>query len=70
MIELLHSASLVIDDIEDGSLQRRGEPCSHLVFGMDRAINAANLMYFLPFKKLLDSIEDPSKKAEILKIFV
>lgn len=70
LIELLHSASLIIDDIEDGSLQRRGMPCSHLVYGLDRSINAANFMYFLPFRKLYDSTDDLKKKLEILKIFV
>lgn len=70
LIELLHSASLIIDDIEDGSLQRRGQPCSHLVYGLDRSINAANLMYFLPFHKLLSTIEDPRKQLEVMKIFI
>jgi geranylgeranyl pyrophosphate synthase len=53
LIELLHSASLVIDDIEDSSLLRRGKPCSHTVFGIDRAINSANLIYFLSILKVL-----------------
>ena len=49
LIEFLHTASLIIDDIEDGSILRREEQCSHLVYGLDRSINAANLIYFLPF---------------------
>ena len=70
LMELLHSASLIIDDIEDGSQQRRGKPCSYLVHGLDRSINAANLMYFLPFKKLYDSINDGRKKLALLQIFM
>lgn len=59
LIELLHCASLIIDDIEDGSIQRRGKPCSHSVYGIDYAINAANLMYFLPVTKLIASFPTP-----------
>ena len=56
LIEHLHCASLIIDDIEDDSVQRRGKPCAHTVFGVDSAINAANLMYFLPVQKLIASL--------------
>ena len=58
LIEYLHTASLIIDDIEDGSILRREQPCSHLVYGLDRSINAANLMYFLPFKNLVSSVKN------------
>ena len=70
LIELLHSASLIIDDIEDGSQQRRGKPCSYLVHGLDSSINAANLMYFLPFKKLYEGVSGMEKKIKLLKIFM
>jgi geranylgeranyl pyrophosphate synthase len=69
LIEYLHTASLIIDDIEDGSILRREEKCSHLVFGLDRSINAANLMYFLPFQRLLKGFEGPEEKFKILEAF-
>ena len=69
LIELLHSASLIVDDVEDGSSERRGKPCSYLVHGLGLSVNAANLMYFLPFQKLLSSIEDDNKKRQLLQIF-
>lgn len=62
LIEYLHTASLIIDDIEDGSILRREKPCSHLVYGLDRSINAANLVYFLPFKNLLKSFESEAQR--------
>ena len=34
------------DDIEDSSLQRRGRPVAHAVFGEAASINCANLIYF------------------------
>ena len=48
LAELCHTGSLIVDDIEDDSLLRRGRPCLHLKFGADVAINAANTLYFLP----------------------
>ena len=46
--ELCHTGALIIDDIEDGSVIRRGEQAIHLRYGTDVAINAANTLYFLP----------------------
>ncbi|KAL7940471.1 isoprenoid synthase domain-containing protein [Trichoderma barbatum] len=41
VISLLHNASLILDDVEDGSTSRRGRPSTHLVFGIPQAINSA-----------------------------
>lgn len=46
--ELNHLGSLIIDDIEDGSLLRRKRPSIHLQYGLDLAINAGNTLYMLP----------------------
>ena len=48
LVELPHNGSLIIDDIEDNSEERRGKPAVHLLYGTDLAINAGNLMYFQP----------------------
>lgn len=48
--ELLHTAALIIDDIEDASPIRRGQESIHLRYGVDVALNAANTVYFLPFR--------------------
>lgn len=50
--ELIHNGTLVTDDVEDSSELRRGERCLHHLFGQDVAINAGNLLYFLPLKVL------------------
>jgi geranylgeranyl diphosphate synthase type 3 len=42
----LHTASLMIDDIEDNSKLRRGVPVTHLIFGIPSTINTANYVYF------------------------
>lgn len=48
--ELIHSGTLIIDDIQDSSDMRRGQPCLHHIFGQDVALNAGNFLYFLPLK--------------------
>jgi geranylgeranyl diphosphate synthase type I len=42
-IEHFHTAALIHDDIEDGSLTRRDEPCMHVCEGEGLAINAGDL---------------------------
>lgn len=46
IIELLHAGSLIIDDIQDGSPTRRGEPALHVLHGVPLALNAGNWTYF------------------------
>jgi ophiobolin F synthase len=41
VINMLHNASLILDDVEDGSISRRGRPATHMVFGTPQAINSA-----------------------------
>ena len=44
--ELLHTGSLIVDDIQDGATKRRGGPVAHAVYGLPAALNAANTAYF------------------------
>lgn len=46
LVEVLHVGSLIIDDIQDGSLVRRGGRSLHLLIGEPLAINAGNWLYF------------------------
>lgn len=39
VVEHIHAASLLHDDIEDKSLTRRGMPCAHIMYGTARALN-------------------------------
>ncbi|MDR3166523.1 MAG: polyprenyl synthetase family protein [Treponema sp.] len=48
LVEFSHNASLIHDDIEDNSDERRGKPAVHLLYGGDTAINGGCFMYFLP----------------------
>ncbi len=51
-IELLHAGSLIIDDIQDGSAQRRGAPSLHLMYGVPEAMCTGNWLYFWPLRLL------------------
>jgi geranylgeranyl pyrophosphate synthase len=46
IVELLHAGSLVIDDVEDESAERRGGPALHHIYGVPLAINTGSWMYF------------------------
>ncbi len=48
VVELLHAGSLIVDDIQDGSRQRRGRAALHHVIGVPLALNAGNWLYFWP----------------------
>lgn len=61
MSEMIHTGALIIDDIEDQSELRRGQSCLHLKYGLDVAVNAGNLLYFIPALLLL---EHPDLTAE------
>jgi len=56
--ELLHNASLVIDDIEDAATERRGGPPVHLRHGVPVALNAANAAYFRALAVLRGHLAD------------
>jgi geranylgeranyl diphosphate synthase type II len=55
-IELLHNALLVIDDIQDESEQRRGQPALHRQHGMPLAMNVGTSTYVLSLIPLLDNV--------------
>ncbi|KAK6997319.1 isoprenoid synthase domain-containing protein [Favolaschia claudopus] len=61
VVSLLHNASLMIDDIEDDSQLRRGEPVAHKIYGIPQTINAANYVFFLAYQELL-TLSGPDAK--------
>lgn len=48
--ELLHNATLVHDDVQDGDTTRRGHPTTWARHGVAQAINAGDLMLMLPYR--------------------
>lgn len=48
--ELLHNATLVHDDLQDGDEIRRGHPAVWARHGVEQAINVGDLMLMLPYR--------------------
>lgn len=68
LTEIMHNASLMVDDLEDKSLMRRGDKCIHLKYGDDYTCNTGTLMYLAPIVKLRDFIEDDKLQLDIMNI--
>ena len=57
-VELLHNATLIHDDIQDGDRTRRGRPTVWSQHGVPQAMNAGDLMLMLPYLAV-SRIADP-----------
>ncbi len=55
LVELIHNGTLLSDDVEDNSAMRRGKPCTHLLYGVDVAVNDGAAMYFIPLSLLYNN---------------
>lgn len=62
IVEMIHGGSLIVDDIQDGSEERRNQPSMHLKHGMPLALNAGNWLYFWALRSVnklgLSGIDD------------
>jgi len=54
LVEFPHNGSLIHDDIEDNSDERRGKPAIHVQYGLDTGVNSGSFLYFLPLACLRD----------------
>jgi geranylgeranyl pyrophosphate synthase len=70
--EVIHNGTIMVDDVEDDSILRRGKPCTHRIFGIDIAVNAGNAMYFLPLLSLIKNKNKLSSETlnKIYEIYV
>lgn len=53
VVGMLHTASLLVDDVEDNSILRRGIPVANSIFGVAQTINSANYVYFKALQELM-----------------
>ena len=69
VIDDIHNASLVVDDVEDASSIRRGRPTAHVKFGMPLALNSA---YYTVFHRVHEVAQymKPETTAVVLKDLV
>lgn len=70
--EVIHNGTLMVDDIEDSSEFRRGKPCTYRIYGLDIAVNAGNVMYYLPLLPLIHKRKEVSaeKLRKVYEVYV
>lgn len=64
LVEFVHTASLIHDDIEDGADTRRGKPAAHITYGLDTALNAGAWLYFVA-PTAIDALDIPAEKKNL-----
>lgn len=69
VIEFIHTASLIHDDIEDSSELRRGQAAAHIKFGLDTALNSGAWLYFHALR-LLQSLDLSDKEQYFISEIV
>jgi geranylgeranyl pyrophosphate synthase/predicted secreted hydrolase len=67
--EILHSGSLIIDDVQDRSTVRRGGPACHVVYGEASAINVGGVAPYLALAAILADDLPVSLRVDIYEIF-
>ncbi|MBQ7157815.1 MAG: polyprenyl synthetase family protein [Treponema sp.] len=65
LVELSHTSSLIMDDIEDSADMRRGKPAAHITYGLDAALNAGS---WLGYEATI-CIDDLNLPAELKNTF-
>ncbi|MFJ8621970.1 polyprenyl synthetase family protein [Kitasatospora sp. NPDC093550] len=65
-LELAHTGSLVVDDVQDGSPMRRARPAAHEVYGLPVALTAGTCAYFA-FDRAIDlcAPDDPALRGRM-----
>lgn len=67
--EMLHNATLVHDDLQDGDTRRRGQPTTWSVYGAAQAINLGDFLMLLAPQLLLPIKIEAQKKVELMALY-
>ena len=62
--EITHNNTLIIDDIQDSSKIRRGEPCTYLKYGIDTSLNSSNFFSLYLHNRFIELIKTESIEQE------
>jgi len=68
-IELVHTASLIHDDLMDGAFTRRGIPSVHIQLGTERAIICGDYLIAKSFRLLAES-QTMCVPADVVRAFI
>lgn len=70
IVESIHLGSLIIDDVQDGSDVRRGEPALHCLVGEANAINIGSFAYFQALDRVTKLDLDCETKLALFQLLV
>ncbi|EZA58644.1 geranylgeranyl pyrophosphate synthase isoform X2 [Ooceraea biroi] len=62
IVNMLHNSSILIDDIQDNSILRRGIPVAHSVYGIASTLSAANYVMFIALERVI-RLQHPAATA-------
>ncbi|KAL4400490.1 prenyltransferase [Malassezia pachydermatis] len=70
VVRRLHTASLLMDDVEDNSDLRRGVPAAHTIYGVPQTVNTANYVYFQVLSDIVQQQPDamPAMIDELVRL--
>ncbi|KAJ4417527.1 hypothetical protein N0V82_006086 [Gnomoniopsis sp. IMI 355080] len=66
VVNSLHTASLILDDVQDNSPLRRGRPAVHTIFGAAQAVNSANVLFVRAIREATERLR-PASLAVVLE---
>lgn len=66
IVQILHNSSLLLDDIQDNSILRRGIPVAHSIYGIASTINAANYASFIALERV-SKLQHPEATSIVLE---
>lgn len=69
VVEYLHAGSLIVDDVQDNSIARRGAPCYHRMHGVSEALTAGNWLYVWPLKLLRNLSNETELKNRLYEYY-
>ena len=67
--ELMHVGSLIVDDVQDKSVVRRGKPTAHVLYGEPLSINAGTYAYFLAQRALVAIDVTPPARIRLYDLY-
>ena len=67
-IELLHNATLIHDDYQDGDTHRRGQPTVWMKYGGAQAINAGDYLWSTAFQAVAGRNGDDSQTLALIRL--
>jgi geranylgeranyl pyrophosphate synthase/predicted secreted hydrolase len=67
--ELMHVGSLIVDDVQDKSVIRRGGETAHLIYGEAQAINSGTAAYFIGIHLLNSDMVSDADQIRIYNLY-